>query len=142
MTPSLIFGLTLGLGGENRMQLFDPIFPHLSNLKVRAPFIPGCKRWNLNLLSSILDPAALETVNRMPISLSYAVDSLIWSPEASSTYYVKSAYRICMGIGCDSSSLFIVGNWANIWNLDIPHKVRVFLWQLCCNCLPDCIALQ
>ncbi|KAL5158112.1 putative ribonuclease H protein [Glycine soja] len=28
------------------------------------------------------------------------------------------------------------GDWKLIWELEVPPRVKVFLWRLCSNCLP------
>lgn len=25
----------------------------------------------------------------------------------------------------------VVGDWLSIWNLSIPHKIKVFIWRAC-----------
>lgn len=35
-----------------------------------------------------------------------------------------------------STTVFQSEGWNKIWRLNIPHKIRVFLWRLCRNNIP------
>lgn len=68
----------------------------------------------------------------IPISQGNHADKMIWSPEEKGIYSVKSGYRHLMG---EFQNTHIIC-WSALWNLPIPPKVKIFVWQACLNILP------
>lgn len=65
----------------------------------------------------------------------------MWLKAMSRSYSVKSDYRLL----CDSehSNLASASNseaskkfWAGVWRLNVPSKVKSFVWRACTNSLP------
>jgi hypothetical protein len=46
-------------------------------------------------------------------------------------YSVKSAYRLCMEELVDVSDLRHPGYWAGRWKLNVPPKIKNFIWHMC-----------
>jgi len=65
-----------------------------------------------------------------------AEDQLIWRLENNGHYSVRSAYRLCIEVFADNSFLHRPGNWASIWKLKVPPRVKNLLWRVCRECLP------
>ncbi|WVZ72039.1 LOW QUALITY PROTEIN: hypothetical protein U9M48_020558 [Paspalum notatum var. saurae] len=70
-------------------------------------------------------------------------DYPVWHPDPKGLFSVKSAYALGIRIqdymnGADtlSSSTVSLGfDWKRIWRMDIPNKVKIFMWQLVRNSL-------
>uniref|UniRef100_A0A7N2LQW7 Reverse transcriptase zinc-binding domain-containing protein n=1 Tax=Quercus lobata TaxID=97700 RepID=A0A7N2LQW7_QUELO len=68
-------------------------------------------------------------------------DTLVWIKNKEKTFTVKTAYRVALrlksGALAEYSSAQEHGiTWRKIWKLNVPPKVRTFLWRACSNCLP------
>ena len=65
-------------------------------------------------------------------------DKLIWKHEKQGCFSVKSAYNFIMGSLVDNHHLWVPGEWMLIWNLKIPHKMKIFLGRLIIGMLQTC----
>lgn len=63
-------------------------------------------------------------------------DRVAWSRTTNGHYTVKTGYQHW----CDSNlvhrSVTQASGWSNLWRLNIPHKVKNFLWRFCRNNVP------
>lgn len=100
------------------------------------------RRWNTNLLNNIFCPGLVDSILRVPLLPSVSKDARIWGPSPNGEYAVKSAYHLCMNNIVDSQPMQVDGKWSLIWRLQVPHKVGIFLWQLCRDILPTLLSLQ
>jgi len=62
--------------------------------------------------------------------------------ETNGIYSVRSGYRISLSQHLDLSAHRCDGNWALLWNLKVPPKVKSCLWRSCRNALPTRVRLQ
>lgn len=63
-------------------------------------------------------------------------DRLAWSVSKDDTYSVKSAYHLWQ---LQSNSNAQVQQWngrKRLWELPLPHKVKIFLWRFYKNTIP------
>jgi ribonuclease HI len=51
-------------------------------------------------------------------------------------YSVRSAYYQLMENIIDNNHLKENGNWKKLWKLQVPNKVKIFLWRVLRGCLP------
>ena len=72
-------------------------------------------------------------------------DKLIWEETNNGLFIVKSAYKVAINIlvasplgSLDSSSdeSNMRCFWKRVWKLDVPLKVRHFVWRACRDILP------
>ncbi|KAG4946271.1 hypothetical protein JHK82_042321 [Glycine max] len=61
---------------------------------------------------------------------------MVWRYVNNGGYNVKSAYNLIMEKFVDQASLCKEGDWSLIRKIDIPPRVKLFLWRLCYDCLP------
>ncbi|KAK3193016.1 hypothetical protein Dsin_024326 [Dipteronia sinensis] len=65
-----------------------------------------------------------------------------WHYDTKGIYEVKSGYRIAMQekiIEVYSDPSKSQRWWARMWGLNIPHKVKIFIWRICNNALPSLV---
>lgn len=72
----------------------------------------------------------------MPLILTNELYFLAWSRTNTRAYTIKSAYHNIMEEILDTSHLKVAGNWVQIWKLNVPPKIRNFIWRLQRNCVP------
>lgn len=102
------------------------------------------KRWNGALIDQTFMEDEASIIKSIPISPGGGPNSLIWNATPNGQITVKSAYGLavtrcrdagaCAGEASDSSSEEVV--WKTLWKLDVPPKIKMFGWKVCCNILP------
>ncbi|KAL5803503.1 hypothetical protein ACOSQ4_031808 [Xanthoceras sorbifolium] len=103
------------------------------------------KRCEINLLydrkqSDQVLNAIRDSILEIPLSLGDCADSLIWHFDKSGEYSVKSGYRVAaqdkLSLSGSSSSPDSKW-WLALWNLNIPPKIKIFIWRVCHNAIPS-----
>ncbi|KAL6202860.1 hypothetical protein ACLB2K_026564 [Fragaria x ananassa] len=79
--------------------------------------------WNFPLLYLSLPPKVVDIISAIPISQCDLHDKIIWGGTSSGVFSVKSAYRLL----CDDYD-FQSYPWLKNWSLNIPPKLKIFLW--------------
>ncbi|KAL5809057.1 hypothetical protein ACOSQ3_029748 [Xanthoceras sorbifolium] len=71
-------------------------------------------------------------------------DSLLWHYNKDGVYSVKSGYWLAERlISVTSSSSFssLASWWLFVWSIQLPSKIRVFVWKLCNGVVPSLMNL-
>ncbi|KAL8133871.1 hypothetical protein AgCh_009077 [Apium graveolens] len=63
-------------------------------------------------------------------------DRMAWFHSSSGHYTVKSGYQRWHLNHIGDLGLQQSRGWDMIWRLDIPHKIKIFLWRFCLNNIP------
>nr|POE61472.1 putative ribonuclease h protein [Quercus suber] len=77
----------------------------------------------------------------LPLCITSQPDSLVWLVEKSGQFSIKSGYKcLCedpQASEPDSESAEVQRSfWKGVWKLNIPGKIKHFLWKSCTNSLP------
>ncbi|KAJ8775358.1 hypothetical protein K2173_023123 [Erythroxylum novogranatense] len=78
----------------------------------------------------------------IPLSSRPILDKLIWICDRRGIYLVKTAYYEALADLGESRQRVHGFVWQRIWSLDVPPKVRDFLWRCCRGVLPTKDNLQ
>ncbi|KAL8156575.1 hypothetical protein AgCh_001610 [Apium graveolens] len=81
--------------------------------KVKELFIPGEKRWDTFKVHNLFSSCDAKMILATPIPRGQVYDRLAWKGSADD-------------------------GWKQLWRLDIPHKLKIFLWRLSRNNIPYC----
>ncbi|KAL5742583.1 hypothetical protein ACOSP7_011960 [Xanthoceras sorbifolium] len=96
--------------------------------------------WDLALVRSSFAPIDADCILSLPTSVRSCPDKLMWHHSKDGMYSVKSGYWLAASLARDeaSSSSPSAGSswWKFLWGLNIPAKVRMFVWRACRNLLP------
>ncbi|CAN6679920.1 unnamed protein product [Malus baccata var. baccata] len=137
--PSLPLGHPLPLGSV-------PVSP---NLRVSSLICPSSRRWDLNFLLPFLSDSDRKAIEETPIGDLSRNDRIIWGGSRNGIYLVKSGYRWIQSRSLERrdrrlSNVRRVPSvvWKAIWKLEVPPKLRHFLWLTVHNCLPTYEALS
>ena len=119
--------------------------PHSSKVILPQKNFPGntrvCALLNEDGTSWIHDrieeeflPHEARTISSIPLSVSHANDCLVWSGSKDGKYTTKSAYRMLTEAEQrkkpGSSNQSSEGTFLkDLWDLDIPSKIKHFLWR-------------
>ncbi|CAN6215731.1 unnamed protein product, partial [Urochloa humidicola] len=99
--------------------------------------------WDNRILEQFLLPHDVEAIQNIKIHGTDCQDLLAWHYEKSGFFTIRSAYRLAVQLrdqkrGVCNSSLNPMGVrplWKSIWKLNIPQKIKVFLWRVVNNAL-------
>ncbi|KAB2614065.1 hypothetical protein D8674_036381 [Pyrus ussuriensis x Pyrus communis] len=118
------------------------------SLRVSALICPKSGRWNISFLQPFISGEAMQAIEETPLGDLSRNDRLIWDMSKNGSYSVKSGYRWLQGRSLarrDLSRPSVRGVpkafWKGIWKLEVPPKLRHFLWLTVHNCLPTRDAL-
>ncbi|KAL5779613.1 hypothetical protein ACOSQ2_010350 [Xanthoceras sorbifolium] len=96
--------------------------------------------WDSALVRSSFAPIDADCILSLPTSVRSCPDKLMWHHSKDGMYSVKSGYWLAASLARDeaSSSSPSAGSswWKFLWSLNIPAKVRMFVWRACRNLLP------
>lgn len=98
-------------------------------------------------LNQFFLPMDVEAIVAIPLSTRVQDDFWAWQFEKTGVFSVRSAYRLFVRTktdreawldGCPSSSnVDSEGRgWTTLWKVQVPSKIRVFLWRLAQHSLP------
>jgi ribonuclease HI len=92
--------------------------------------------WNIALIQQMFNHKDATEIRRLPLNLLTREDEPIWRYSRNGNYTVRSAYYQLMEHIVDNNDLKEPGNWKKLWRLNVPNKVRIFIWRLLRGCLP------
>ncbi|KAL5784031.1 hypothetical protein ACOSQ2_006423 [Xanthoceras sorbifolium] len=150
---SLLFkGLRWRVGNGKDIRAFqDPWIPRAStfrpfsiapveDFKVASLISPSSHSWDLAKFDQVFVAADRDSILEIPLSLGDCADSLIWHFDKTGEYSVKSGYRVAaqekLSLSGSSSSPDSKW-WLALWNLNIPPKIKIFIWRVCHNAIPS-----
>ena len=134
--PWLPKGLTRKLATPIRINLL---------IKVSELINPITGVWDEQLICEIFWPEDANDILRIPI-VKNLEDWPAWYFDAKGLFSVKSAYKVTIArrgtlAGWDASTSGTVRDdsdfeWYIIWKLNVPNKVKMFMWRFAHNSLP------
>ena len=97
--------------------------------------------WNVNLIDQCFFPPDAKIIKSLPLCFIPQSDSLVWPAERSRKFSVKSGYKcLCEDLMVREHDPGTVeaakGFWKRVWSLNVPGKIKHFLWKSCTNSLP------
>ena len=114
----------------------------LKDLKVSSLTNHQQRCWCQDVLQQIFNDNDQINVFALPLMNNEVHDKIIWRLNANNEYNVKSAYHHLLEIIVQNDHLKVVGNSNLVWKLQVPPKVKYFLWCVLRNCLPIHVRLQ
>jgi ribonuclease HI len=98
--------------------------------------------WNNQKLGVALSSTSAISALQTPISWFNQTGSIFWPHVPSGEFTVKSGYHVLKSLNVvrspDPSTSVSIDDiiWKELWGLNIPQKVKLFLWKACHNLLP------
>ncbi|KAF5481359.1 hypothetical protein F2P56_002016 [Juglans regia] len=91
-------------------------------------------KWNKQLIERIFTQEEVEQICSIPISRLNSEDKMIWGGTKKGQFSVSSAYQMEMNKkealkGESSRGREGDARWQEVWGLNIPGKVKIFMWR-------------
>lgn len=103
--------------------------------------------WNEKRIRDNFLPWDVKAILKIPRIHNDFREKSVWNYEDNGSFSVKSAYNLAVSLDAISrpSSSNIEGKnelWIKLWRLQMPSKIKIFLWRLLHNILPSKDNLQ
>uniref|UniRef100_A0A803QHU6 Reverse transcriptase domain-containing protein n=1 Tax=Cannabis sativa TaxID=3483 RepID=A0A803QHU6_CANSA len=109
-----------------------------------SSFITEERIWNVPMLNTYFHPIDSDRILTIPLSFFPDMDRLIWHFTSNGLYTVQSGFHLASSLEeqhCSSTSNNQRDWWKYFWNLNLPPKIRIFVWKVLHNILPTAAAL-
>ena len=128
-------------------QVVSPQKNLLKNSRVCALIDEENGRWIEDQILNEFVPHEAAAILSLPLSSTHAEDRFIWTAMRNGHYSTKSAYQLLSkeeevkapGLSNTADNKQF---WWDIWSLNLPNKIRHFLWQAAIDSLPTKLNLM
>ena len=100
--------------------------------KICSLFLPG-EKWNMALIQRNFLKDDAEAILSIPIPQRTVRDRVVWTHSTDGAYTAKHAYRFWYDAHFGDNGIPQSTGWKSIWHLQLPHKIKVFVWRFCRN---------
>lgn len=106
------------------------------NMKVCEFFSEDKKNWNETKVRLCFNQVDADAILTTRIPCSGTKDRIAWCHSSDGKYTVKTGYQQWHKNHIGDVGVQQSKGWSKIWSLDVPHKIKVFLWRFCRNNIP------
>ena len=122
---------------KNKAKVTSPQILGQVNTSVAVLINESTRSWRSDVIDHVFELAEAAIIKGIPLSSFSQEDKLIWPFTPSGQYTVKSGYRFLYESSSpeqitEEDSVF----WKKIWGLQVPNKVKNFIWRACKEALP------
>ncbi|KAK3211235.1 hypothetical protein Dsin_015941 [Dipteronia sinensis] len=115
--------------------------PHLEIDATVDQIISPSGGWNNTLIKQSFNQDDVVAIQSIPIGSSRCGDSLVWHYANNGAFNVKSGYWVARSMvvqasSSNSASSISTDWWKKLWNLKIPQKIKIFIWNGCFDWIP------
>ncbi|XP_074328182.1 uncharacterized protein LOC141666094 [Apium graveolens] len=96
----------------------------------------GSDRWLRSLDTFCANASTTRAILNTRIPQNGTRDRIAWVHTTNGQYSVKSAYYQWSQAHSVGEEISRSVGWKRLWQLPVPHKIRVFIWRLCRNTIP------
>ncbi|CAL1353854.1 unnamed protein product [Linum trigynum] len=157
----LLQGLRWQIGNGQRTRAFidnwvpgdKPLIPstrpHIQNGSPTVSYFikEGRGEWDVPKLQHCFEPQSVDLIRRIPLPRYSQQVIRVWQYSKDGKYTVKLGYHLALEIILAPSRKLIVHIidppiWKKTWNIQVPPKLKLFIWQCLKVILPTVVALQ
>ena len=118
-----------------------------NNARVYALIDEENGRWIEDRIQNEFVPHEAAAILGLPLSSTHVEDRLIWTATSNGVYSTKSAYQLLSKeaeVKAPGPSNLADNKqfWLDIWALNLPNKIRHFLWRAAIDSLPTKLNLM
>ena len=98
--------------------------------------------WKATVIEALFLPHEVDVIKSIPISSRLPPDKLIWTETRNGLFTMCSAHKLAVNqlLSSNRASNSDASNlrrfWSRVWSMQVPHKIRHFVWRACCDALP------
>lgn len=104
-----------------------------------ADLINGEHMWDVAKLNQHFMHEDTEVILQIPIPSNQYEDEILWHYDKRGEYTVKSGYQVALKTNfpdAPSNSKGSSKHWSALWSLELPEKIKIFMWKTSKNILP------
>ncbi|KAL5574983.1 hypothetical protein UlMin_016682 [Ulmus minor] len=140
----LMQGSRQKIGTGNDTYIYhDHWLPRDGSFRISSPWVLGelskvsllktaMGQWNSSLITASFHHDEAAAILSLPTPNKPSVDSLTWHYNKRGNYTVRSGYWVAK-VGMETISSYSSSNhipwWKQFWRLQIPAKIRIFVWK-------------
>ena len=116
--------------------IVEPSLP--TGAKVSELILPN-QQWNESMINQSFARMDADIIKSIPLPRTPQEDEIIWHYDKKGLYSVKSGYQLALKIKFPeppTSSAGASQEWQNLWKLNLPGKIKIFVWKAAKNFLP------
>jgi hypothetical protein len=108
-----------------------------------ADFLEPDGSWNIQRVQQYFVQEDVEEILKIQTSPRNDNDFIACHPEKRGVFTVKSAYRLALNASMQHQDIGATSarpdgmrpGWKVIWNCQVPPKVKILAWKICCNAI-------
>ena len=104
---------------------------------VNSLMMPNQRAWDYDVVSNIFNSRDKELIMKIPLSSRRDDDVWCWLADPRGCYLIRSCYKVLTSTTLGS----FAGVWRKLLNLNMPNKVKNFVWRAAKNVLPTTVNL-
>lgn len=104
-----------------------------------ADLINADNKWRVDKLEQHFMKENIDAIIQIPLPRSREEDAVLWHFDKRKEYTVKSGYQIALNLkfpNAPTNSENGYRHWKFLWMLDLPKKIKIFMWSVMKNILP------
>ncbi|KAH9686510.1 putative reverse transcriptase/RNA-dependent DNA polymerase [Citrus sinensis] len=109
----------------------------LATTMVNSLMVPGQRQWDNDLVANIFNTRDAALILQVPLSTRQDDDRWFWLADTKGKFTVRSCYNV-LNSALNSSNTKV---WKFLWGLEVPGKVKHFIWRALINVLPTADSL-
>lgn len=106
------------------------------NLKVCDLFVPGTNEWDVAKVHNLFSSSDAKFILAIPIPINQVQDRIVWNYSLDGKYSAKTGYRFWQQHYGQCKQLEESKGWGRLWKIQVPQKIKIFLWRVCRNNIP------
>ncbi|KAJ8453270.1 hypothetical protein Cgig2_008154 [Carnegiea gigantea] len=135
--PLLVDSYLINLANRSRRICFEIIWAEDKRL---GDFIDRDRgEWRVDMLELVFLSVDVELIKRIPLSVSWPKDRIVWHYSTNGELTVRSAYHFIQHKKCmNTPQISGIGareKWLDVWKLRVPPWIKLFAWRSCTSAL-------
>lgn len=108
----------------------------VNNIPVSDFVMTDSKSWDLPKVREFFSENDARLIMETRIPQGSVKDRIAWIGTTDGLYTFKSGYHHWSNSNMGTMGVMQSSGWSKLWRIDIPHKVKTFLWRFCRDSVP------
>lgn len=122
------------LRGKNEFRVDSNNATRGTKLKAFDLFMPETKMWDYQKVYNLFPSCDAKAILATPIPQNQVGDRAAWLHSVDGKYSVKTGYKFWQNSMAANNTQG--SGWSQLRKLEVPQKVKIFLWRFCRNNIP------